>query len=84
VIVICGEYAEASMQIHTETLIAQDEQKPYFLLWGRRGVMCTNPIRAKRTDGCTAGRVSSVHDQIAFNLRNRGTQMEAASMTSVP
>jgi hypothetical protein len=84
VIVICGEHAEASPQIHTELLIAQDEQKPYFLLWGRRGVMCTKPIGAKPTEGMYSWTRQFLHDQIAFNLRNRDTEIEANSMRRKP
>ena len=84
VIVICGEHAEASPQIHTELLIAQDEQKPYFLLWGRRGVMCTKPIGAKRAEGMYSWTRQFLHDQIAFNLRDRDTNLEATSLRRKP
>jgi hypothetical protein len=84
VIVICGEHAEASPQIHTELLIAQDEQKPYFLLWGRRGVMCTKPIGAKPAEGMYSWTRQFLHDQIDFNLRSLGTHREAERLRRKP
>jgi hypothetical protein len=36
VIVICGEHTASSVRVKAELRIAQEEQKPYFLLWGRR------------------------------------------------
>ena len=31
-------------------LIAREEERPYFLLWGRRELMCTKPTTAKSAD----------------------------------
>jgi hypothetical protein len=84
VIVICGEHAEASPQINTELLIAGEEQTPYFLLWGRRDVMCTKPIGAKRAEGIYGWTQQCLHDQIAFNLRSRDTDREARSLRRKP
>lgn len=84
VIVICGEHADASPHIHTELLIARDEHKPYFLLWGRRGVMCTKPIGAKPTEGMYSWTRQFVQDQLAFNLRNLGTELEARGLRRKP
>ena len=84
VIVICGEHADASPHIHTELLIAQDEQKPYFLLWGRRGVMCTKPIGAKRDEGMYSWTRQFLHDQIALHFRDHCTEMEAKSLRRKP
>jgi hypothetical protein len=84
VIVICGEHADASPHIHTELLIAQDEQKPYFLLWGRRGVMCTKPIGAKRDEGMYSWTLQFLHDRIAFNVHDHCTEMEARSLRRKP
>jgi hypothetical protein len=84
VIVICGEHSEDSPQIHTELLIARDTQTPYFLLWGRRGVMCTKPNGAERTDGMYSWTGQFLNDQIAFNLRNRSTEMEARGLRRKP
>jgi hypothetical protein len=43
VIVICGEHTSASERMSVELRIAQQEQKPCLLLWGRRGRMCSMP-----------------------------------------
>ena len=51
VIVICGEHTAASMRVGAELRIAQEEQKPCFLLWGRRESMCTKPVGSKRDEG---------------------------------
>lgn len=84
VIVICGEHAESSPHIHSELLIARDERKPYFLLWGRRDAMCTKPIGAKPAEGMYRWTLQFLHDQIAFHLRNRRTEIEAESLRRKP
>ena len=48
-IVICGENTATSERMNAELRIAQEEQKPYLLLWGRRERMCSMPIGVKRT-----------------------------------
>ena len=64
VIVICGEHTEASPRIHTEFQIAVEEDKPYFLLWGRRELMCTKPMGAKPADGMYSWTGQFLDDQI--------------------
>jgi hypothetical protein len=49
VIVICGEHTADSQRMNTELRIAQEEQKPYLLLWGRRERMCSMPLGVKRS-----------------------------------
>jgi len=49
VIVICGEHTATSDRMNAELRIAQEEEKPYLLLWGRRERMCSMPIGVKRT-----------------------------------
>lgn len=83
-IVICGEHTDASASIHNELLIAIEEKRPYFLLWGRRGVMCTKPIGATRAEGMYGWSRQIMHDQIAFNLRQSSTDSEARSLRRVP
>ena len=51
VIIICGEHTDCSMRVGTELRITQEEKRPYFLLWGRRELMCTKPTTAKPADG---------------------------------
>ncbi len=50
VIVICGEHTDASERVGTELRIAQEEERPYFLLWGRRDFACTKPMTAMPVD----------------------------------
>ena len=82
-IVICGEHTEASPDIHTELLIAIEEEKPYLLLWGRRDVMCTKPTGVTRAEGMYSWTWQVLHDQIAFNLRQSSMEAEARSMRRV-
>jgi hypothetical protein len=82
-IVICTENTEASPDIHAEFLIVTEEEKPYFLLWGRRGVMCTKPIGATAAEGIYGWTGQILHDQIAFNLRRSSTEAKARSMRRV-
>ena len=82
-IVICGEHTETSPNIHAELLIVIEEEKPYFLLWGRRGVMCTKPIGEARVEGMYSWTGQILHDQIAFNLRRSTTEAKARSLRRV-
>jgi hypothetical protein len=69
VIVICGEHTEASQGMTAEIRIAQEEKTPYFLLWGRRGAMCTKPTGAKSAEGMYNWTREILEDQIAIALR---------------
>jgi hypothetical protein len=70
VIVICGEHTASSVRVSAELRIAQEEQKPYFLLWGRRDRMCTKPVGSKRDDSMYSWTWSILQDQIVTTLRN--------------
>ncbi len=50
VVVICGEHTDMASGVSAELAIAQEENKPYFLLWGRSGKTCKKPKSAKSTD----------------------------------
>jgi hypothetical protein len=50
VIVICGEHTDESPGVSAELRIAQEEQKPQLLLWGRRASMCKKPTGAGASD----------------------------------
>jgi hypothetical protein len=50
VIVICGEHTNTATGVSTELEIAQEEDTPYFLLWGRSDKTCVKPTAAKSTD----------------------------------
>ena len=49
-IVICGEHTHTANGVATEVTITQEENKPYFLLWGRPKKTCTKPRNALATD----------------------------------
>ena len=65
VIVICGEHTGVSTRMSTELRLAQEEQTPYLLLWGRRDVMCTKPMGAKSDEGMYSWTPQILQDQIA-------------------
>ena len=64
VIVICGEHTDESLGVFAELRIAQEEQRPYFLLWGWRDSMCKKPAGAKPTDGMYSWTLPILLDQI--------------------
>ncbi len=70
VIVICGEHTDSSVSVSAELRIAQEEEKPYFLLWGRRDRMCTRPAGSKRDDSMYSWTWQILQDQIITTLRN--------------
>jgi hypothetical protein len=70
VIVICGEHTGSSVRVSAELRIAQEEQKPYFLLWGRRERMCTRPVGSKRDDTMYSWTWEILQEQIVATLRN--------------
>ena len=69
VIVICGEHTGDSLQVSAEVGIAQEQAKPYFLLWGRREVMCTRPIGSKPGDSMYTWTPDVIRDQVVMTLR---------------
>jgi len=50
VTVICGEHTDTASGVNTELRITQEEEKPYFLLWGKSGKQCKKPKSAKPSD----------------------------------
>ncbi len=48
--VICGEHTDTASGVSIELSIAQEEGKPYFLLWGRKDKTCVLPRSAKQSD----------------------------------
>jgi hypothetical protein len=69
VIVICGEHTGESNAVSAELRIAQEEHRPYFLLWGRREVMCTKPAAARPADGMYSWTREILHSQMTQTLR---------------
>lgn len=49
-IVICGESTHTANGVVAELGITREENKPYFLLWGRSEKACTRPSTAKPED----------------------------------
>jgi hypothetical protein len=75
------------MHVSAELRIAQEEQKPYFLLWGRREHMCTRPVGAKPKDSMYSWTREILHDQIALTLRNAQTRVvpeDCKRITRIP
>lgn len=49
-VVISGKYTNTASGVSVEVEIAQEEEIPYFLLWGRSGEDCVKPKAAKNED----------------------------------
>ena len=82
VIFICSEHTEASASMSTELRIAQQEQTPYILLWGRREIMCTKPLGAKSAEGMYSWSPQVLQDQIAIASRSTRTGEIAETLRS--
>lgn len=50
VIVICGEHTDTATGVNAEVQITQEENRPYFLLYGRSGKTCKKPKNATPSD----------------------------------
>lgn len=50
IIVICGEYTDSATGVSAEVEMAQEEERPYFLLWGRSDKDCVKPRAAEEND----------------------------------
>ena len=74
VIVICGEHTDASVQVSAEVRIAQEEETPYFLLWGRRELMCTRPTGSRPGDSMYSWTAGILREQIGIALRKAQSQ----------
>jgi hypothetical protein len=70
VIVICGEHTEACSRVAAELRIAQEEDKPYLLLWGRRDSMCQKPRGARNGDGMYRWTSDTLGARISTTLRD--------------
>ena len=69
ILVICGEYSDASSRMAAEIRIVHEEGKPYMLLWGRRERMCTKPAGAKPTDAMYSWTRDILERQMSETLR---------------
>ena len=70
VVVICGEHTNDSARVAAELRMAQEEEKPYLLLWGRREMMCTKPVGAKNSDVMYSWTREILEGQMTTTLRN--------------
>ena len=70
VVVLCGEHTHDSPRMAAELRIAQEENKPYMLLWGRRELMCTKPDGALNTDAMYSWTRDILESQMSQTLRN--------------
>ncbi|MFZ0848255.1 MAG: TIR domain-containing protein [Hyphomicrobiaceae bacterium] len=48
--VLCGQFTHTASGVSAEVEIAQEEKKPYFLLWGYADKTCTKPLAAYPND----------------------------------
>jgi hypothetical protein len=69
VIILCGAHSADSLRMSAELRIVQEEEKPYFLLWGRREIMCTRPTGARSNDSMYSWTPDILRTQIAYTLR---------------
>lgn len=80
VVVLCGEHVGDSPRVGAELRIAREEERPYFLLWGRRELMCTKPMGAKPNEGMYSWTPEILRTQITTVIRNaREDERVAAS-----
>jgi hypothetical protein len=80
VIVICGEQTIDSVAVFCELRTAQEQSKPYFLLWGRRDSMCTKPGGAKPSDGMYSWTPDIIEEQIAQIRRAAEREARASEL----
>jgi len=83
VIAICGEHTDGSECVAAELRIAQEEKRPYFLLWGRRELMCTKPTTAKPADGMFSWTWEIVQNQILTIRRAAQSNERLAELSRV-
>jgi len=81
VIVICGEHTAASPGVSAELRIAQEEKKPYFLVWGRRESMCTKPAAARSTDTMYSWTWEILQNQIMETLHRSKSRSKGSTRT---
>jgi hypothetical protein len=70
ILVICGEHTHESMLVSLELSIAQEEERPYMLLWGRRDKMCMKPDGARKLDAMYSWTREVLESQISATIRD--------------
>jgi hypothetical protein len=78
VIFICGEHTDGALAMGNELLMAQEEETPYLLLWGRRGTMCTKPRGAKPAEGMYSWTTEILKTQMDVTLRSSRREAKPA------
>ena len=81
VIVICGEHTNCSERVGTELRIAREEERPYFLLWGRRELMCTKPTTARPADAMYSWTWEILQSQILTIRRGARSKESLAGLS---
>ncbi len=81
VIIICGEHTDRSERVGTELRIAREEERPYFLLWGRRELMCTRPKTAKPADAMYSWTWEILQNQILTIHRGAPSEESLAGLS---
>jgi hypothetical protein len=71
VVVLCGEATAQAGNVHREFSIAQEQDKPYVLLWGRRSANCTRPATAHANDHFYAWTWSYLTEQLDHAIRQK-------------
>ncbi len=82
-IIICGEHTDCSERMGSELRIAREEERPYFLLWGRRDLMCTKPTTAKPADGMYSWTWEILQNQILTIRRAAQSNERLAELSRV-
>ncbi len=80
VIVLCGEHTSASAEVFAEVRIAQEEHKPYLLVWGRRERMCTKPECAGPNEGMYGWTRPILREQVVLASRKVAAEAKAAEL----
>ncbi len=85
IVVICGEHTDESPRVSAELKIAQEQRKPYVLLWGRRDRMCKKPKGARADDGMYSWTPDILQHQITLTLRrSRQPEVPESMKRQVP
>lgn len=82
-IIICGEHTDSAERVSCELQIAREEERPYFLLWGRREFTCTKPTAARSTDGMYSWTWEVLQDQILSIRRAAQSNERLAELSRV-
>lgn len=69
VLFLCGRHTDSSPRMSAELRIAQEEGKPYLLLWGRRESMCKMPVGVRSGDAMYQWTPAALDEQLATMLR---------------